>query len=352
MKMTEKRILGLDLLRILAMIGVCVLHINNPLHGNGIELAQGINGIILHILESLFACAVDCFMIMSGYLMANSYKRNILKVIKLLVQTILYNELLYFFACLFGANTFSINKLVRFLFPASYFVILYIAVYMISPVLNRGISDMESGRQIKLLAIMVFIFSIQPFLTDIIEIYSGYPLMGLSFIGYYGDGYGYTLSNFIFLYILGVIIRYHTEKLRNISQHLLLICLLLLVLITTIFSYKNYELSLAYNNPIIVQEAVCCFLIFERVKKYSTTIISMLSSATFSVYLLNVTFINRLPVKDIVKMNPLLMVVCIIAYSCLIYIICFVVQFIYDKVMETLIYRHIISEKLILYYYK
>ena len=56
---------NIELLRILAMIGVILLHYNNPSIGGGLSFVNNgsINYWFLNIVESLFICAVDLFIL-------------------------------------------------------------------------------------------------------------------------------------------------------------------------------------------------------------------------------------------------------------------------------------------------
>ena len=75
----KERQSNIELLRILAIMGVIVLHYNNPLIGRGITYAKegSVNFYILYFLESLFACGVDLFMLISGYFMCESKKKSV-----------------------------------------------------------------------------------------------------------------------------------------------------------------------------------------------------------------------------------------------------------------------------------
>lgn len=78
----KKRESNIELLRILAMIGVIVLHYNNSEIGGALKYVQpdSLNEIILLALESMFICAVDVFVLITGYFLSNSRKRNLDKL--------------------------------------------------------------------------------------------------------------------------------------------------------------------------------------------------------------------------------------------------------------------------------
>ena len=89
---------NLELLRILAVIGVFVLHFYHPNGGGGISLCESsINELILRILESIFISSVNIFVLITGYFMSQSTTGSItlIKPLSLIVQVVIYNLLTY-----------------------------------------------------------------------------------------------------------------------------------------------------------------------------------------------------------------------------------------------------------------
>ena len=127
---------NIELLRILSIIGVIILHYNNRTIGGGFEYSEGINHVILSVLESVFISAVNIFVLISGYFMSKSQKRNIIKPLQLIVQVIIFSEAAYLIKCAAGSAVLSLKSLFSHLIPCNYFVILYVALYFISPFLN------------------------------------------------------------------------------------------------------------------------------------------------------------------------------------------------------------------------
>ena len=67
--MKKERQSNIELLRMLAIMGVVILHYNNQYFGAAFELVQPetVNYYILSVLESLSICAVDLFILISVY---------------------------------------------------------------------------------------------------------------------------------------------------------------------------------------------------------------------------------------------------------------------------------------------
>ena len=135
----KERQSNIELLRILLIIGVIILHYNNKTMGGGFEYVKygSINFYILYILESVFICAVNLFMLISGYFMINSMKRSLWKPIELFVQVIIFSLGLYVLKIIVNADDFSVKSLVGRFIPSNYFVVLYCTVYIISPYINK-----------------------------------------------------------------------------------------------------------------------------------------------------------------------------------------------------------------------
>lgn len=110
----KERQSNIELLRILVIIGVVILHYNNPGIGGGLKYAEegSINFYILYFLESMFVCAVDLFMLISGYFMCNSKRVNLWKPIELLVQVAAFKEMSYFLRVEMHSTPFSIKSMI------------------------------------------------------------------------------------------------------------------------------------------------------------------------------------------------------------------------------------------------
>ena len=83
---------AIELLRIIAGMAVITLHFNFfPSGGGAVQYADGITKMILVFIETLSICAVNVFVIISGYCNANSRKLNISRLLKLVIQTSLFS---------------------------------------------------------------------------------------------------------------------------------------------------------------------------------------------------------------------------------------------------------------------
>lgn len=66
-----------ELLRIILMVFVVILHYNNVEMGGALGYTTGINKIVSHFIEAFSICAVNCFVMISGYFMVDSFNRKV-----------------------------------------------------------------------------------------------------------------------------------------------------------------------------------------------------------------------------------------------------------------------------------
>ena len=329
--MSKKRESNIELLRIFSMLGVIVLHYNN--NGGGLQYVTkySANYFVLIIMESLTICAVDLFMLISGYFSCKNKKTLIEKPIKLLTQVIIFSFGHYLIAS-FINGTLSIKGTIASIVPANYFVILYIVVYLLSPYLNL-IYDTVSDNFIILI---VSVFSVYPTLVDWFSKFTGKNWFGLSSIGLNGSQEGYQIVNFIMMYYVGMYINKNIDKLKNIS----IVKLIMLVIATTLIislMANGFEIlgigmntAWSYCNPFIVVEAVLIFLIFNKINIGSKRYINKISAASFTVYLTHCYLIQYIGVEWAIQQNTIIMLLHLYISVIAIYLVCFIVYLIYS----------------------
>lgn len=148
----ENRIVSFDLMRVVLAIMVIALHFNNSSGGHGLIYAKSNKYMyeILLVIESLSVCAVNCFMMLSGFFSASNKSCCIRKPIFLLGAVSCYNILFY---CMnsFLNSDFSCSVLIRTALPINYFIWLYCTVYMLSPWINLCLDQLNKKQFLLLL---------------------------------------------------------------------------------------------------------------------------------------------------------------------------------------------------------
>lgn len=195
---------NIELLRILAVMGVIVLHFNG-VYGNAFDyVEQGtVNSYILRLLESLFIPAVNIFVLITGYYLCTECERKVVKVACLVIQVMTFGGIVYLLSVLCGIYSFSFSSLISAMIPCNYYVILYIVLYLISPYINLALKGMSKKQWKVLLILSILLFSIWPITVDILQEMFGRNFQGLNTVGLEGDQSGYTIVQFCLMYILG-----------------------------------------------------------------------------------------------------------------------------------------------------
>jgi len=329
----KERLSNIELLRIFAMIGVVVMHYNYAGLGNafGNVTVGTTNFYTLYFLESVFICAVDVFMLISGYFTCHQKKLDLRKALHLLVQVMIFRVLIQF---VITGSEFSLSLFIKTLIPKNYFAILYIAVYLLSSFINKLMTSLT----IRSLNIFIFIsfilLSVWPYAVDLLAALAGLNPDGLSTVAKDGNQSGYTLVNFILMYMIGAYLRLTNKRCKSY------ICLLALLggwIILTVFSCtlrinnQSHSVVWEYCSPIVILCAISVFLLFNNIKIKSNKIINTVSKAAFAVYLLNPSLIERfVETEKYVAGNVFIMLLHIAATSILICLFSFVVQWVYD----------------------
>ena len=187
---------NIELLRIISMIMIITLHILG--HGGllGNFSPSSVKYYMLWILEGVCYISVNCFVLISGYFNIES-KFSLRKLSILLLQVIFYSLIIYLTLCLTGLVQFSPLNLFYSLTPFTsgsyWFATMYIAMYLLSPFVNKLLNTITKTQHLKLILTTVSLFSIIPTLAFYSNTFN------------FGGGYGVVW--FLVLYIIAGYIR-------------------------------------------------------------------------------------------------------------------------------------------------
>lgn len=163
----KKRIVSMELLRIIAMMMVVMLHylgkgkLLDPLTG---EIS--VNGYAAWILESLSIVAVNVYMLISGYFLVNSRFR-ISRMVELICQVLFYSvlvEAVLIATGLVEKEVLEINRILEIIFPLQmehyWFMTAYIIMYLFSPLLSVAVQHMEQKQLRNTILLLLLFFSV------------------------------------------------------------------------------------------------------------------------------------------------------------------------------------------------
>ncbi|SDB02338.1 acyltransferase [Butyrivibrio sp. INlla16] len=343
---------NIELLRIMSACGVIMLHYNSVKNGGFAGAADGsINQFILVLLEAFSICAVNVFVLITGYFMCKVNKRDGLKPLSLVMQVLVFALITVLAKRIFLHQSSSIDDLFEYVFSGNWFVYVFVALYFISPFINIVWEHLDvSGRKL-LIGISFVLFSVYPTVIDILKYWSGRQLAGSSTIGIDGAQAGYTIVNFVLVYLIGAGIRDMDEKHVPTVGHLLF-WYILSILVTVAWSYadgiragKNIYDTIAwnYNNPLIISQAALLFMMFRKIKITNNRIINAIAGGTFTVYILNLRLVGFLDAKRFAGGDTPLLILHIIGSIIGIYVFSYICYVLYLLIKRP-IYK-MISEK-------
>lgn len=344
--MSKKRDSNIELLRIVLMIGVIILHFNNKGIGKGLALVESgsANEWALMALESIFICAVDTFVLITGYYLVNSKKNSLHKPIHLCIETIFMFEFTYIIGSLISNNDVSLRRIIGNLLPVNYFLILYIALYLVSPLLNSVINKLSLKDFTRVIVLLFILFSVEPTIVDVLAEITGNEYAGLSTVGLYGSQYGYSIVNFILMYFIGAYLNLSSNEFFE-SRIKTGLSFLILVILILLWAKINDRTACEYCNPFVVAESVMLFCLFKNMH-FESKIINQLSKAAFTVFLIHEAAIPFFSLDNVVNKNVFVMVLLYFTFGIFIYLCGWVIYFIYSQTVDRLINLLLKNKKL------
>lgn len=160
----KKRIVSIELLRIIAMMMVVMLHYL----GKGEILPAlteelNLNGYVAWGMEALCIVAVNVYMLISGYFLVNSGFK-VSRLVELVCQVLFYSilvEVILIATGLVSTEVLAINRILELVIPLQmehyWFITAYIIMYLFSPILSTAVHHMEQ-KQLRntIIALLVF----------------------------------------------------------------------------------------------------------------------------------------------------------------------------------------------------
>lgn len=332
MKVRESNI---ELLRIVAACSVVFSHMFPIITKSLIdaELMGGGNWFVSKVLLSFSVCAVNVFILITGYFSCHSQNRTIGKPLNLILLMIAVNMLSYIIQIIAGVQILSMKGLLVYGMPVNYFVTLFIVLYVVSPYINICINRLSDAGMTRFVVIIFLLFSICPSLVDIIEDIIGKSINGISPIGRLGSQSGYNIVNFILVYCVGALLG--RNKIKDIIvQHKYSPVIVMLGSIAAIFVWQLFSHSaLNYHNPFVIILAASTFLTFSQIH-FSSKFVNELAKAAFAVFLLHVHIIHHIHIDYFSKLSPVAFMLFVIVAIALIYIVSYVAWKVYDLITK------------------
>lgn len=295
--MTKERNSNFELLRIISMFFIVLGH--TILHGNiNYNIQNESIRVIFDILSMIVIVHVNSYILVTGYFQStSSFKQS--KLWQIIAQCLFYRIVIVGIMYFFNIKDFSNMEIARAIFPLNireyWFIGNYLILYCVSPFINKLIEVLNKKEYQKLLITLTVIFSLIPYITGNSAVVND----------------GYTLYNFVYLYLIGAYIRiYPIEKsyfFKRYSKQLLKIIYLSMFMICVLANYCIFKTSsllindntifkplavwfntmtYAYSNPIIIIQTIFYFAYF-GIHNIKSSFINKWSALTLGVYLIH-----------------------------------------------------------------
>lgn len=289
-QITQKRKSSFELLR-LALMFLIIIH-HSIVHGMGLAGLAWENALPMHfselqkpiatIVNCLCICAVNCFVLISGYF---SIQFNLRKILTLLVSVFIYTFLLSSsYNLIMGDIKHAITKMLVFSHPTYWFANTYIYLTVFTPLINLMFEKMRKSYQVYFIIFLFFISSYLGFIWQ-------NPL----------NTNGYNLFQFILMYSIGRFLRYYPLKINRGKAFIIYVAssiitgIIMFLLWRTGHQSRSWQMT-SYNNPLIIIAAIGLFIFFSKIH-IESTIINKCASSVFAMYLVQESALGKIHYK-------------------------------------------------------
>lgn len=289
----QKRHQGIDATKTIAILMVVTLHVLS--HGGAFAACDpgGDTIISAALLESFAIIAVNLFVLASGYLGYGSAHR-FSRVIELWLQTLFWSFFLGILCSLLNLIPREQISFKQLLFPIlngqNWYICTYFGLLPFMPVLDKAVGSMTNRQSFEFVLFGAALLSVLNFTAPVDS---------------FGVGRGYSLVWFIFLYLVGAILRSRetAECAPGTINSFVLVGLYAFSQIATFLilaseaslnpSSALSSRTLYYNAPTVFISAVAFFILLIRFKTKSS--IASSSFAAINTVILDVYLIHEHP---------------------------------------------------------
>ena len=271
--MSNERLSNIELLRIIAITMVLMLHYN--MHGLYPDVLIGgtpfsWSSLRGNMIESFCICAVNVFVLISGYF---SIKLSVRSVLNLYIRCFIIGLLTYLVYILLSGESVSLSaiagRFMAFTHNHWWFVISYLGLMAVAPILNAGCGTVDK----RIYQYVLLLFSAT-------MIYFGWwKHMEMT----YG---GYSLIHFIYLYVIARYIKLHVDESDILRYRWLWLALFISICIVVIgLQFVTTRSMYSYDNPLIIIAALTLLLFFITIP-FRNRFVNWAATSVFSAYLI------------------------------------------------------------------
>lgn len=322
--MGNNRNSSIELLRLLLMGGVIILHY---VAGGGQLLDNSVKGsgtyYLIVLMNTICVCAVDVFIIISGYYSCLSNKVSFRKVIQLIIQVIIFQLLFTIGIPIVKGDSISLSSVVYNIIPKNYYVTLYVSLMLLTPFLNLFIRKISKNTYKKFLIVITVLFLVEPTLAEVIEGMKGSSIYGISTIGILGAEWGYTIVTFVCLYFIAAYVRKYGSIWSEKQNLMIYFGSLGVLFVWKLAELKNgYSLGAEhYMNPVLIVNALSVFELFRNFT-FNSKVVNYMAKGCFTIFILHASLIPHFPIADYGENNIFIFFVRWISNVAVIFMIC------------------------------
>ena len=280
----KQRNSNLELYRIIVMLLIVAHH--SVFHSGVMEeMAQNplcAKSLFFYVLGMWGRTGIDCFVLITGYFMCKSHI-TIQKYLKLLLEVIFYNVVIYGVFVALGKQSFSVNELFWSIFPfreiTGLFVPCFLLFYLFIPYLSILVSHIDKKMHARLIVLCLAIYTLTVTLPQF--------QVSMNHVTWY------CVLFFIASYIrnYGLFPRLSTRNWGGIT----LLCMMLSIISVLCVVYCDYHFGkqtppYKYVSPsgiCAVMTSVSSFMYFKDLKIKNNQFINMVAASTFGVLLIH-----------------------------------------------------------------
>lgn len=339
----EKRNYNVDLFRIIAAFLVTVLHVLGK--GGILESTSPTetNYWIAWFLEICAYCAVNCFALISGYVMVNKTVK-VKNILGLWFQVLFYSLLFTSLFFVFLPESRSIKNMIVAVIPILgkqwWYVSSYFALCFFIPFLNKTINNISQQTNKKVLLLILFVICC----IDCVLPIDAFTLND-----------GYSAIWLVIVYLFGAYIRKYdicekTTSFKCIIGFFAMIVLTFVSKITiwfftkSVFGQAKFENTfISYISITILLSAIFLFLFCLKIKinNLASKVIYFVSPAALGVYLIHAhPLIFEFLIKDafvsFATKTPIVMILCIIVASVAIFVLCAIIELLRIQIFKSI----------------
>ena len=265
---------NIELLRIISMLMILCVHFTGATYNlpqiMKLQDLYSINTTSKVLMESFSIIGVNCFVLISGYF---GIKPSVKGAINFILWCMFYAVGIYTLVAIIKPTSENLSTLFSsfliFSHTDLWFIPSYFALYIISPIINKGLQNIEKEQYNLLIIGLTFL-----------NVYLGWFWQGNI------NPTGYNTMQLIYIYVIGKYLKLfiNSNKKYRIKYITIYICALTSIFIST-FLFKS-TMAFAYNSPFVILASVSFFLIFTTFNFHSKVINSIALNA-FAVYLIH-----------------------------------------------------------------